>query len=45
MFKCKCGKKPSFGNKKATCCLACKTTEMVDIVHKRCKCGKRQPLR
>jgi hypothetical protein len=44
--KCKCGKQPYFGNiedEKATCCATCKTAGMVDIKHKKCKCGKKIP--
>ncbi len=41
---CKCEKvRPVFGlptDTTATCCVACKTEGMVNIVNKKCKCGK-----
>jgi hypothetical protein len=42
--KCKCGVRPSFGlleNKKAICCLNCKTDEMINIVSRLCICKKK----
>ena len=43
--RCKCGKsQPSYNEPTeiiAICCLNCKTDTMVDIKHKKCKCGKR----
>ena len=46
MPKCKCGKQPSFnvpGEMKSICCKDCKTNDMIDVKHKRCKCGKTRP--
>lgn len=44
---CKCGKtkRPIFGHKdcRATCCKSCKSEDMVDVVHKKCECGKSRP--
>ena len=44
--KCSCGKQPHFGlkdDKRPSCCVKCKTADMIDIISKRCPCGK-QPI-
>ena len=44
--KCPCGKAPNFnmtGQKKPMYCFECKTDEMIDVVSKKCKCGKARP--
>ena len=44
--KCKCDKRPSYnfpGEKKAVCCSKCKEEKMVNVKHKKCKCGKKNP--
>ena len=45
--RCLCGKAAQcyYGEAggKAVCCKHCKTPEMVDVKHKRCRCGMRQP--
>ena len=42
---CKCGKAlPVYnepGETKPICCVKCKTDTMVDVIHKKCKCGTR----
>jgi len=46
MVKCKCGTISNFGlpdDIKPTCCSHCKNVNMIDIVNKKCKCGKSQP--
>jgi len=45
-IKCKCGKLPIFGIKGmgAICCASCKTSDMIDVKHKLCKCRKARPL-
>ncbi len=43
---CKCGKQPNFGlpdDKRARCCAGCKKDGMINIVNKKCHCGKKQP--
>ncbi|CAJ1397777.1 unnamed protein product [Effrenium voratum] len=44
---CSCGKAfPIFGmpgDARPTCCVKCKTADMVDIKHRTCTCGKTQP--
>ena len=44
---CKCGKaRPNYNKpneKRAVCCVSCKTDEMIDVNNIRCKCGKAQP--
>jgi hypothetical protein len=32
------------GEKKAICCLSCKSELMVNVIDKKCKCGKSQPI-
>ena len=47
MVQCLCDKRAYFGligDKKPTHCYECKKDNMVDIVHKKCKCKKHQPL-
>ncbi len=44
--KCLCGKYSSFGktdDKIPTCCKLCKLDGMIDLKHKKCKCGKHIP--
>ena len=40
--KCSCGKQSSYNvpGGKPICCSKCKTVEMIDVVNKRCPCGK-----
>ena len=44
--KCSCGKQTSFnfpGEKKSICCSKCRTSEMINVVTKRCPCGSLSP--
>jgi hypothetical protein len=46
MSKCACGKYPIYGllgNTKRIWCSKCKPDDAVDVAHKICPCGKRQP--
>ncbi len=43
LYVCKCGaKRPFYGfpNSDPCCCYNCKEPDMIDVVHKRCKCKK-----
>ena len=45
--KCPCGKYANFNvptEIRGISCLKCKTDDMIDVVSKRCKCGKSQPF-
>ena len=44
--KCPCGKRPNYNvlGRKPICCSKCKTDDMIDVVHKRCPCGKISPI-
>jgi hypothetical protein len=44
---CPCGTRPSYslaGDRTPTCCKKCRTSNMVDVVNKRCLCGKARPI-
>jgi hypothetical protein len=46
MSKCSCGKRPYFGfpGGKANWCKDCKLDDAIDVVNKKCACGKSQPF-